>query len=315
LKTGTKIILLILFVLIADQSLKFWVKTTMIIGEEFSIFEWFKIHFVENEGMAFGLELGGSYGKLILSLFRIVAVAFIGYFLKVLIDKKAPIGFLISVALIFAGAIGNIIDSVIYGLIFSESTRQVADFMPEGGGYASLLHGRVVDMLYFPVYEGFLPQWIPYWGGDYFLFFRPVCNIADAAITLGVASIIVFQRSFFLNGDFDDLTNTETTDATTDSETTVTSNTELQANTPILETVPSMQEENVTENTDDHLTIDHPLTEQEIEPSITTTDPLLVEPSPTLEDATNLDIPTDLNVDLSNNQNQHTKEDNPITDK
>lgn len=191
--------------LTADQALKFWIKTSMIIGEEFKIFDWFKIHFVENEGMAFGLELGGAYGKLALSLFRIVAVLFIGYFLKLLISKKAPIGFLISVALIFSGAVGNIIDSVIYGLIFSDSLGQVAQFMPESGGYAGLLHGKVVDMLYFPVYEGFLPQWVPLWGGDYFIFFRPVFNIADTAITLGVLSIILFQRSFFLNGDLDDL--------------------------------------------------------------------------------------------------------------
>ena len=169
----------------------------MVIGEEFSIFSWFKIHFVENEGMAFGMTLGGEYGKLILSLFRIVAVVFIIAFLRGLIQNGAKKGLVVSISLILAGAIGNIIDSTIYGLIFSDSFGQVATFMPEGGGYATIFHGRVVDMFYFPLYSGFLPEWVPYWGGKYFTFFRPVFNIADSAITVGVLSIIIFQRSFF----------------------------------------------------------------------------------------------------------------------
>lgn len=190
-------ILIILAVLIVDQALKIWIKTTMAIGDEIMITDWFRLHFVENEGMAFGLELGGSYGKLFLSLFRIVAVIFIGYILHNLIQSGAKTGLIASASFILAGAIGNILDSTFYGLIFSESMGHVATFLPEGGGYASLFYGRVVDMFYFPLYEGFLPQWLPFWGGDYFIFFRPVFNIADSAITIGVLSIILFQRSFF----------------------------------------------------------------------------------------------------------------------
>lgn len=168
----------------------------MIIGEEISIFSWFKIHFVENEGMAFGIELGGNYGKLALSLFRIIAVFFIIFLLGNLIKKNARTGIIVSFSLILAGALGNIIDSIFYGAIFTESYHQVAQFLPIQG-YANLLHGRVVDMLYFPVYEGYLPAWVPIWGNDYFIFFRPVFNIADAAITTGVILLLFFQQSFF----------------------------------------------------------------------------------------------------------------------
>ena len=172
----------------------------MVYGQEINIlgFDWFRLHFTENPGMAFGLELGGSYGKLALSVFRIIAVGFMIYYIKLLINEKAHKGLIISISLILAGAVGNILDSAFYGLIFSESVHtSVATAFPEGGGYAGFLHGRVVDMLYFPLMEGFYPEWVPWKGGDYFQFFRPVFNIADSSITIGVFMIILFQGRFF----------------------------------------------------------------------------------------------------------------------
>ena len=163
---------------------------------------WARIRFVENPGMAFGIKIWGPYGKLILSLFRIVAVIFLIYFIRTLIRSKAPMGLLVSFSLILAGAIGNILDSAFYGLIFSasmEHTTNVAVAFPEGGGYASFLHGKVVDMFYFPMWEGHLPSWIPFFGGKYFKFFNPIFNVADVSISLGVISILPFQRSFFSN--------------------------------------------------------------------------------------------------------------------
>jgi signal peptidase II len=194
-----KAIIIIFVIIILDQVFKFWIKTTMYLGQEIPIFsDWFILHFTENEGMAFGLKLGGESGKLILSIFRIIAVVLIGIYLFILNRRKAPFGVILSFSLIFAGALGNIIDSAFYGLIFSASSyHTVATLFPEGGGYASFLHGKVVDMLYFPLYKGNLPGWIPIWGGDYFIFFRPVFNIADSAITTGVLILILFHNKYF----------------------------------------------------------------------------------------------------------------------
>jgi signal peptidase II len=196
-----KAIFIILLVLIADQVFKIWVKTSMLIGSrgEIVIFEnWFILHFIENEGMAFGMKFGGEFGKMILSIFRIIAVTAIGWYLFRICRRKSPFGLIMSISLIFAGALGNIMDSAFYGVIFSESTfHQTARLFPPDGGYGTFLHGKVVDMLYFPVIQGNYPDWFPFWGGSDFIFFRPVFNIADASITTGVLILIIFQRSFF----------------------------------------------------------------------------------------------------------------------
>jgi signal peptidase II len=170
----------------------------MMLGEEFNVLgNWFFIHFIENNGMAFGMELAGKFGKIILSVFRIIAVVGIGYYIHQLIKKNAPTGLVISVSLVLAGAIGNIIDSAFYGLIFNDSYPQVASLFPSEGGYAPFLHGKVVDMFYFPLIEGIFPDWFPVWGGKHFVFFRPVFNIADSAITIGISIILIFHRKYF----------------------------------------------------------------------------------------------------------------------
>jgi signal peptidase II len=196
-----KALFIILLVLVLDQALKFFVKTTMGLGEHYHIFgNWFLIEFTENEGMAYGMKLGGSFGKLFLSLFRIIAVIIIGWWLHRIIRQKGNTGLIICISLIMAGAIGNIIDSMFYGLIFNDPsgcTNQVATLFPKEGGYASFLHGKVVDMLYFPLIDTYLPGWIPYFGGQRFEFFQPIFNIADSSITIGVFSLILFQRKLF----------------------------------------------------------------------------------------------------------------------
>lgn len=184
--------------------MKIWVKTHMAYGEEIRIlgFDWALLHFVENNGMAFGISLGGAYGKLALSLFRILAVGFLAYYIRFLINIKVSVGLLVSFALILAGAVGNILDSAFYGMIFSASSPHygnLAALFPPEGGYSSFLHGRVVDMLYFPILSGYFPDWLPLWGGEPYLFFKPVFNLADLSITLGVLNILLFQRSFFAN--------------------------------------------------------------------------------------------------------------------
>lgn len=199
MKAYYKPFIAIVVILLADQLLKFWIKLNMTLGQEFPILgKWAIIHFTENNGMAFGMEFGGEAGKLALTLFRIVAVSVIGYGVVHLIKHKYHRGLILNVALIFAGALGNIIDSTFYGLLFSESTYfDLAKFLPESGGYAGLFHGKVVDMFYFPLIQGVFPSWVPLWGGDEFIFFRPVFNIADAAISIGVISILIFQKRYF----------------------------------------------------------------------------------------------------------------------
>lgn len=193
------VIWIVALVLVVDQALKFWIKTHMNFNQEFIIFpNWFRIHFTENPGMAYGLELGGEWGKVLLTLFRLAAVIIGFRYMKTLVKQQHHTGLLICGALILAGAAGNLIDSMFYGMIFSETNfYDVATFLPKGGGYAGFLHGKVVDMLYFPVYRGYLPNWIPFKGGDYFVFFNPIFNIADAAISVGVITILVFQKRFF----------------------------------------------------------------------------------------------------------------------
>jgi signal peptidase II len=197
-RTG-RLLLLIFTVLAIDQVLKVWIKTNLSLGEEIVVIkDFFILHFVENNGMAFGFEFAGEYGKMFLSIFRIIAVIAIGWYLfRITRHKEIPFGFLVSIALIFSGAIGNIIDSLFYGMLFNHSYGQVADFLPEGGGYATFLHGRVVDMFYFPVIQATLPEWLPFLGGKEFIFFRPVFNIADSSITVGIFSILLFYRKQF----------------------------------------------------------------------------------------------------------------------
>jgi signal peptidase II len=196
--------ILIVVILLADQISKFYIKTHFLLNEEVEILSWFKITFVENDGMAWGAKISDLItfmsertAKLILTLFRIVALAGIGYWLWMSIKNKAKRLLIISVAVIFAGALGNIIDSVFYGILFNDSFNEVANFLPDQGGYDSLFHGKVVDMIHLPIYSGILPSWVPFLGGQHFSFFDPVFNIADMAISTGFCLIIFFNKKIF----------------------------------------------------------------------------------------------------------------------
>jgi len=208
LSLGHKAAILVFLVLLIDQSVKFWIKTHMMLGQEHSILgDWFIIHFTENPGMAFGMKFGGSFGKMVLSIFRIIAVFGIGWYLVRLVKTKASTGLILSFALILAGAVGNILDCAFYGLIFNKglvydpAMNDWISYFGQAGigspGYAGFLKGSVVDMLYFPIIQGHYPSWVPFVGTDQFIFFRPVFNIADSAITVGVFVILIFQKRFF----------------------------------------------------------------------------------------------------------------------
>ena len=199
-----KSLLLIVIILFADQITKIYIKTHFQLSEDVEIFSWFKIAFVENDGMAWGTKLSDivtfisdETAKLILTIFRIIAVTAIGFWLVDVIKKQKTKTLIFAISIIFAGALGNIIDSVFYGLLFSDSYGQVATFLPESGGYAPLFYGKVVDMLHFPLWSGVLPEWLPFIGGDYFSFFDPVFNIADMAISTGIGILIVFNKKAF----------------------------------------------------------------------------------------------------------------------
>ncbi len=203
-----KVTFIILFIIIADQALKLWIKTNYQLNDSHQVIgSGFQLYFVENPGMAYGWKFGGEWGKMALTIFRMGAVIFGTWYLRKIIKEKQHSGFIFCAALVYAGALGNLIDSSIYGLIFDKGMtfdpvinryvdyNGLATFSSKG--YASFLHGNVVDMLYFPVINGRFPSWVPFWGGDDFQFFRPIFNIADASITTGVLSILVFQKRFF----------------------------------------------------------------------------------------------------------------------
>ena len=203
---GKKVAALIIAIIVIDQLLKFYIKLNYFLGEEHLVIgSWFRLHFVENEGMAWGLKFGGEFGKIALTLFRLAAVIWGIFLIKGFIKKQYHNGFIICAALIFAGALGNLIDSMFYGLLFDVSvpySAMVAQFLPEGGGYASFLHGKVVDMFYFPIIrDAHFPSWVPIWGGESFEFFSPVFNFADMSISTGVIALFVFQSKFFPSGE------------------------------------------------------------------------------------------------------------------
>ena len=188
--------LIILLVLIIDQWSKIYIKTHFILNEAVTVFSWFQIYFVENEGAAWGTKIPGEYGKLILTLFRIVAVIGIGYWLVSAVRKQQPKILIICISLILAGALGNIIDSVVYGIIFDHSYGNIATLFAENP-YGTLLHGKVVDMFYFPIIDTTLPSWAPFWGGERFRFFEPVFNVADSAICIAVGLMILYHKKIF----------------------------------------------------------------------------------------------------------------------
>jgi signal peptidase II len=194
-----KAVFLIVLIIVADQLLKIWIKTTYPFGLVKNVFglPWFELYFIENKGMAWGWEFGGDWGKMLLTLFRLAAVIFGTWYLGKIVKQGYSRGFIVCASLIYAGALGNLIDSMFYGLIFEESTySHVAEMFPPKG-YAGFLHGRVVDMLHFPLIKSTFPSWFPFVGGDEFEFFSPIFNIADASISAGVITLFVFQKRFF----------------------------------------------------------------------------------------------------------------------
>lgn len=198
---GKYVALLIILILVIDQALKIYIKTHYLLGEEHKVIgSWFRLHFIENEGMAWGLQFGGGIGKILLTLFRLVAVILGTFYLRSIIQKKYHTGFIVCAALIYSGAFGNLIDSMFYGLIFSNSNPfTIATLFPPSGGYASFFHGQVVDMLYFPIIHTHYPSWFPVksWRGDEFEFFSPVFNLADSSISIGVIALLIWQKTFF----------------------------------------------------------------------------------------------------------------------
>ena len=201
LSKGKIISLSVILLLLVDQAIKFAVKLNMTLGESIPVLgDWFKICFVENNGMAFGLQFGGDFGKILLTLFRIILIGLIIYYINKVLLKKSdtPTGVLVGVSLVLVGAIGNVIDCIFYGQLFSASSYgMLAEFLPSGGGYAPLMMGKVVDMFYFPLIESTFPDWLPIWGGKDFIFFRPVFNFADSCISVGVIYMLLFQYKYF----------------------------------------------------------------------------------------------------------------------
>ena len=199
-----KSVIIIILILLIDQISKIYIKTHFALGDEYRVFHWFRIYFVENDGMAWGTKISDFVSfisertaKISLTIFRIVAIIGIGYWLIDVARKQSPKVLILAIALIFAGALGNIIDSVFYGVLFNDSHGQIASFFSSEGGYDGLLHGRVVDMLYFPIWKGYLPEWLPLYGGKFFTFFEPVFNVADMAISTGFIMLLVFNKKAF----------------------------------------------------------------------------------------------------------------------
>lgn len=216
-----QLILLIALVVLIDQALKIYIKTNFHLNSSVAVAgNWFHLYFVENPGMAYGWKFGGEWGKVALTVFRLLAVIFGTWYLGSIIKKKQHKGFIICAGLIYAGALGNLIDSCFYGLVFDKGMlfdAATGDYLNYSGlanfsldGYSSFLHGNVVDMLYFPLIQGTFPSWVPFWGGEYFEFFRPIFNIADMAISSGIISILVFQKKFFSSKEIEEKVTIET---------------------------------------------------------------------------------------------------------